>query len=113
MYANCTNLTKVMDLSNILKIDDGRGMYKNCTSLTEVSDNNNINEIRSRIMELRYQGGLSPDKRDYNSKDVKSILRGLKDNTLRQELERMDYQTIADYLNNMASLNNTSYKNYV
>lgn len=73
----------------------------------------NMNEIRSRIMELRYQEGLSPDKRDYNSKDVKSILRGLKDSTLRQELERMDYQTIADYLNNMASLNNTSYKNYV
>ena len=47
MYANCANLTKVMDLSNILKIDNGRGMYKNCTSLTEVSDNNNINEINT------------------------------------------------------------------
>ena len=45
MYADCTNLTKVMDLSNILKIDNGGGMYKNCTSLTEVSDNNNVNEI--------------------------------------------------------------------
>lgn len=45
MYADCTNLTKVMDLSNILKIDNGNAMYKNCTSLTEVSDNNNVNEI--------------------------------------------------------------------
>ena len=45
MYENCANLTKVMDLSNIYKIDNGIAMYKNCTSLTEVSDNNNVNEI--------------------------------------------------------------------
>lgn len=45
MYENCANLTKVMDLSNIYKINNGRGMYMNCTSLTEVSDNNNVNEI--------------------------------------------------------------------
>lgn len=45
MYANCANLTKVMDLSNIRKIENGSYMYSNCTSLTEVSDNNNVNEI--------------------------------------------------------------------
>lgn len=45
MYENCANLTKVMDLSNIYKINNGKGMYMNCTSLTEVSDNNNVNEI--------------------------------------------------------------------
>lgn len=45
MYANCANLTKVMDLSNIRKIEYGNYMYSNCTSLTEVSDNNNVNEI--------------------------------------------------------------------
>lgn len=45
MYANCANLTKVMNLSNIRKIDSANHMYSNCTSLTEVSDNNNVNEI--------------------------------------------------------------------
>lgn len=45
MYANCANLTKVMNLSNIRKIDYADYMYSNCTSLTEVSDNNNVNEI--------------------------------------------------------------------
>ena len=45
MYANCANLTKVMNLSNIRKIDYANSMYSNCTSLTEVSDNNNVNEI--------------------------------------------------------------------
>ena len=45
MYANCANLTKVMNLSNIRKIDYADHMYSNCTSLTEVSDNNNVNEI--------------------------------------------------------------------
>lgn len=45
MYANCANLTKVMNLSNIRKIDHADHMYSNCTSLTEVSDNNNVNEI--------------------------------------------------------------------
>ena len=45
MYANCANLTKVMNLSNIRKIDNANHMYSNCTSLTEVSDNNNVNEI--------------------------------------------------------------------
>lgn len=45
MYANCANLTKVMNLSNIRKIENGSHMYSNCTSLTEVSDNNNVNEI--------------------------------------------------------------------
>lgn len=45
MYANCANLTKVMDLSNIRKIDYADYMYSNCTSLTEVLDNNNVNEV--------------------------------------------------------------------
>lgn len=45
MYANCANLTKVMNLSNIRKIDYANYMYSNCTSLTEVSDNNNVNEV--------------------------------------------------------------------
>ena len=47
MYANCANLTKVMNLSNIRKIDYANYMYSNCTSLTEVSDNNNVNEINN------------------------------------------------------------------
>lgn len=47
MYANCANLTKVMNLSNIRKIDNANYMYSNCTSLTEVSDNNNVNEINN------------------------------------------------------------------
>lgn len=47
MYANCANLTKVMNLSNIRKIDYANSMYSNCTSLTEVSDNNNVNEINN------------------------------------------------------------------
>lgn len=60
------------------------------------------NEIRSRIMQLRQINNLSPEKRDYNSKDAKKFIGRVKDKQLKKELERMDYQTVANYLNYMA-----------
>ena len=69
-------------------------------------------EIRSRIMQLRFINNLSPEKRDYKAKDAKKFIDKVKDKRLKKELERMDYQTVADYLNYMAdnsSFLDTSY----
>ena len=69
-------------------------------------------EIRSRIMQLRFINNLSPEKRDYKAKDAKKFIGKVKDKQLKKELERMDYQTVADYLNYMAdnsSFLDTSY----
>lgn len=70
-------------------------------------------EIRSRIMQLRFINNLSPEKRDYKAKDAKKFIGKIKDKRLKKELERMDYQTVADYLNYMADNSSFLDTNYL
>lgn len=71
------------------------------------------NEIRSRIMQLRQINNLSPEKRDYNKKDAKKFIGKVKDKQLKKDLERMDYQTVADYLNYMADNSTYTFNPYL
>ena len=63
------------------------------------------NEVRSRIMELRYKNNLSPDKRDYTPEEAQQMIDKMEDGQLKQDLDRLDSGTLAGYLNYMASNN--------
>lgn len=73
-----------------------------------------IKEIRSRIMEARHYLNLNPDKRDYTPKEAQEIQKQLINADLDAgtsfQLERLTPETMADYLNYLANMNNNNEK---
>ena len=73
-----------------------------------------IKEIRSRIMEARHYLNLNPDKRDYTPKEAQEIQKQLinanKNAGTSFQLERLTPETMADYLNYLAHMNNNNEK---
>lgn len=59
-------------------------------------------ERTARLMQLRQELDLNPDKRDYTNKDVAKMLKQLAPGQLKDDLNRIEEQSIANMLNFIA-----------